>query len=664
MSKYGNVIYGGAKYGDTPKLTYSVEPMGLNVILFNEVYVSWQEPKGNFSRFRVVRNQSGYPETAEDGVIVYQISSIDGSSIEGSIPITLLKDGEDNVNNEGFIPIVPNRNVYYRVFLYTSENVWVKAGEIHGVVPKDTDVITKLLNLIPRTLTSDVLSPFGVIPTRNDLVKSDLYQFLDGLAFSYEQLLTEIDLIRPHHSVDPSNYETIPAESYSVGIEPEPNLPVINQRRLIRDANYLYSTKGTKLGVENYAEDLTGFIPTATVSSNLMLSVQDSTFYKEVGNWEATNATLSSVDTMVPDLTTTNQIDEVYTCEVVASDSGEMTLAADLPIQNGVPVEPSTEYTVSCKIKSPTSDGDITLSVQFFDRDGNSTSSYQDSSATSAVNSWSSISKTVTSDETSSYAVVKISYSDAGTYYIDQVCFQKGSSVSYDEARAITLFMDTLRVNYIENPSFEVDDSNWTKTNLTFQTDDSNVPSDGYAGSNSGKFTATSTTWELACTSQIPVESGKYFNVSMYSYSEDIFEMNMYVDVYDSSDNLIQTFEETHMMNDTWMRNHVLGLMSSETEPSYALVRFSGMSAIGDVMYIDMVQAEQTYYPTDYFDGSLPEDVGAIWSGADNASPTYLYPRRSIKIRRLAQTLTNWVPRNAWWRITTVAGLEYTNLDV
>ena len=73
MSKYGYSVYGANKYGLTPKLAYSVEPMSINVLKFNEVYLSWQLPTGIFTRFRLVRNQNGWPETAEDGVVLYEL---------------------------------------------------------------------------------------------------------------------------------------------------------------------------------------------------------------------------------------------------------------------------------------------------------------------------------------------------------------------------------------------------------------------------------------------------------------------------------------------------------------------------------------------------------------------------------------------------------------
>jgi hypothetical protein len=77
-----------------------------------------------------------------------------------------------------------------------------------------------------------------------------------------------------------------------------------------------------------------------------------------------------------------------------------------------------------------------------------------------------------------------------------------------------------------------------------------------------------------------------------------------------------------------------------------------------------MVMAQDTFAPSDYFDGSMPELVGVVWQGTPHNSNSLYYPNKSTKFLRLAQTLVNWMPMNAWWKITTPAGLEYTNLDV
>ena len=650
MAKYGNVVYGGATYGEAPKLAYSVEPMAIDVIDFSRVYVFWQPPTGDFSKFRLVRNQNGFPETAEDGVIVFEQASSDGSNISGLVTRNEFRDGEENPTSLG---IVAGRQIYYSVFLFNADKYWVKAGSITDIVPNNTGVTEKMLNLLPRVLTSEQLSPLGTVsPT------SPLYLFLDGIGFTYEQLLTQIDLIRPRHNVVKSVYASIPGEDLNLGLTIEPTLPVVNQRRLIREAIYLYSQRGLKNGIEDYTESLTGYAPQATVSTNLLLTVQDSTFYNSTGNWVATNATISASTDQVP-ATNANQIDTTYTCKIVASAAGSMKLGADNPLTKGVPVFPSTQYTFSTALKSPTSAGNITLSVQFFDKNGAYTSSAHLGTATSATNTWKTASVTATTDATSSYAVITIAYSAAGTYYVDQVNAQLGSTVSYDEARAITVLLNPKKENYIQNPSFEVDDSTWTVTGATFSQDTS-VPTDGYSGTYSGKFVASGN-WSITTNYHMPVDPGSYVTFSMYSKSSNLSSMNMNIDVYDASDNLLFTTSGTHSMMADWMRDSLSTLIGSESMASYAKARFSGTAG---TFYLDMVQFEDSFEATDYFDGSMPSQFGAIWEGTAHASATLMYPGKLTKIPRLANTLGQWTPMNAFWRITTPAGLEYTNLTV
>jgi len=648
MSKYGYSIYGVNRYGLTPKLAYSVEPMGINVVQFNQVFVTWQLPIGDFTRFRVVRNQNAWPETSEDGVIIYEQNSLDGSSLEGSVAASSFLDGVDNPTE---IPINTGRHIYYRVFLYTDEDVWVIAGQISDVVPENTGAITKMMDLLPRVLTSSVLSPLGVIDEA-----SDLYKFLDGLAFSYEQMLTEIALARPAHNLESSNYNTIPGEVLNVGLNPEPNLPMLRQRALIREAIPLYGNKGTTLGVSSYAESLTGFAPTVTVSPNLMLTIQDSTFYESVGRWAASSATISSTDEMVPD-NADNSIDLVYTLKVIAATtSASISLGLSAPIKQGIPISPSTEYVYRANIKCPAS-GSATLKIEYYDKDGTVISNV--TQAISATNSWQTVSKTNTSPSNASYVVLYILFGTATTYFVDMVYVGATPFVEYDEARAVTINLAPTLENYVENPSFEVDDSNWTLTGLTF-TQDADVSLIGYPGSSSGKFVASGA-WTLDCDSSFPVETGIYFNVSQYMKSANITNVDVTLEVYDANDDLVDSETVSQEVTDTWERTYTSILIPTDSTAKYVKVKYEGTAG---TIYIDMVMAQDTIAPTDYFDGSMPELIGAIWEGTAHESASLYYPNKSTKILRLAQTLNDWVPLNAWWRIITPAGLEYTNLDV
>ena len=650
MSKYASILYGNGLYGESPKLGYSVEPMSLEIDAFDSTTVYWQTPIGNFSRIRVVRNQSGFAETAEDGVIIFEQNSLDGSSIEGQVTRNYYRDGIDNPTD---IPLLSGREVYYRVFLFTSDKIWVTAGSIHGVIPRETGVTKRMVDLLPRVLTSQELSPLGVIDEG-----SDLYKFLDGLSFTYEQLLTSIELIRPGHSVDKSIYSTIPGEDLHLGLPILYNLPVVNQRRLIREAIYLYSKRGTKIGVEGYAEALTGYIPTLTDSTNLLLNVQDSTFYNSKGNWVVTGGTLTATEELEPDLSQVNIIDSTWTGKVVASGSGTIKLGITKPITQGVPVLPDTEYTFSGLFKVPTGSSTVTASVQFFDKNGDSIST-STGSGVSGANLWKQAKVTATTPSDASYAVIIFAFNNANTYYFDMVSAQLGSTALFQEARSVDLLLVPRKQNYIHNPSFEVNSSTWVVTGATFS-QDSSVPYNGYSGDYSGKFVAAGA-WSIKTDYPVDVDPGTYFTFSTYIKSPGLTTVNLVVKLYDADDNLLNTYTEAVDVTTDWTRVHTSHLVASDSLEDYAICSVEG--AAGTV-YLDMMQFEDTSAPTDYFDGSMPSQFGAIWEGTANASNSYLYPSKPTKMTRLANTLVDWVPMNTFWRILTPAGVEYTNLEV
>jgi len=646
VAKYGNFVYGGAKYGVTPKLAYSVEPMAITVIDFVKVRIEWQSPTGEFTKIKLVRNQFGFPEDSEDGVVVWE-----ENATEGNVTRLSYVDGEDNPNQT---PIVNGRQVYYTMFLFTDQKVWVNAGEITDLMPTDHGVHKRIMDIIPKVFTSDIQSPLGVTDEN-----SDLYKFMDGISFTYDQFLTQLDVLRPQHSSEGVAFSTLFENSLSLGLTPEPALPVKNQKRLIREALYMYSHKGMLSGINAYAESLTGFAPTTTLSENILLSVQDSTFYGSVGNWTATNATLTSSTEQVP-ATGANVIDTVYTGKVVASNAGSMQLGNSAPITRGAPVLPDTEYVLSCKLKSPSSAGNITLSIKFYNKNGSSTGSTQSATAVAANNTWKSSSKVFTTPADASYASIEISYSAAGTYYLDQVCIQLGDTVAYDEARAISIFLDSAKVNYIKNPSFEIDDSDWTVTGSTF-TQDAAVPSEGYSGTYSGKF-VVATTGDIETDYNIPAIAGKYYNLSFYVASSNSVAITGLIEFFDENDNLLEEFETEFAITNTFSRVSMTGLTDSESLVSYAKVKISFNDS--GTYYLDLVQFEESQTATEYFDGSLPSEYGAVWEGTADSSYTHVYPNKPLKIPRLGKTLKDWVAPNAFWRLSTYDGVEYTNLTV
>lgn len=651
MARYGAFQYGTATYGVQPRLAYSVSPMTLTVLEFDKTYITWQTPTGDFTRIRLVRNQAGFPEHAEDGVILW-----DEFATEGSVSRDDFTDSDD-------APSVPDiesgRQVFYRVFLLIDAGYWVSAGQVSDVIPENHNMQKKFMNTIPRVYTSNIQSPLGIVDET-----SALYSFVDGVSFTYEQLLTQTDLARPNHAVDKTPASLVPLESFNVGLDYEPNIPLKSQKRLIREALYMYARKGMQSGIDTYTESLTGYAPTTTLSTNLLLTAQDSTFYNSIGNWITTSCTISAVTSQVPP-TSSKVIDDEYTCEVVAaSSSSQINLGQDNPITKGVPVTEETEYTFGFQGKSPTSAGNITMSVNWYDKDATFISA-STATALAANNTWQDKWTTVTSPADALYASLRFAFSAAGTYYIDQVDVHAGDETTFDEARAINILLNPNKSNYIKNPSFEGTTNQWT---ITADADslESDVPLDILASAESLQVDITSGATLETTTDAIPVTE-KYFTLSFYAKASDAVDATITLTPRDNAVDITAAEVSSEIsLTTSWQRYSVTTYVDASqvlTELDFVVnVEVDALS--GETANFDCFQLEANFVDTDPFDGNLSSQFGVVWEGTANESASHMYYGKALKVPRLSQTITDWVPPNAFWRIETYSGVEYTNLSI
>ena len=645
MAKYGVNYYGASKYGALAKLVYSVEPMTILVLYFNRVYVEWQTPRGTFSRVRLVRNQAGFPETAEDGVVIF-----DEFASEGTVSRSYFTDGEDNPTN---IPFVAGRQIYYRFFIFTDQKVWRTAGSITAIVPSNHNTQDQFLNTLPRVYPSAEQSTLGSIDS-----SSYLTNFMNGVLFSQEEAMSYLDLLRPTHTGLETPFELLAAYRSNFGLTPEPALPIKNQKRLIREALYMYSRKGTALSLGTYVESLTGFNPTITVSSNLLLTVQDSTFYNGLGNWVFENCTATVSDEQVPNITD-NVIDEVYSCKIVATDGFSMVLGANNTVTRATPVTAGEEYIASCKVKSPTSAGSVSIVIGWYDGSGNFISA-SSGTLVAANNTWKSVSTTETAPSNAVYAGLQISSDNSGTYYVDQVCMQLGDTIDYKEARAIDVFLNPVKTNFVKNPSFETNVTDgWTISGSATVDQNSDVSDISYSGTNSAKITATGN-WSFT-SNTIPIQQGTYYTMSGLIKSNA--DVNVTFVGRNNDGDIVETEDLFNIAATTdWAQFTITHLTDAfdANVVTYELVFEGGSGAF----YLDCIQFEQEIKASDYFDGSLPSEFGSIWEGASNNSYSHLYPNKLQKISRLGKTLEDWVPMNAFWIIRSYSGVEATNLTV
>lgn len=742
MTNYGVAVYGTSAYGQSNQIPLTVSPITLTVLYPTVVVVNWNAPTGTYSAIRLVRNQNSIPETAEDGVIIWQ-------STTSAVTKVSFNDG-GGIEDTAGIPIVPGKPIYYAIFLFTSDNVWTSAGAVSDIVPSSHGSTDALFRNLPRVFTTAEQSPLG-----EPDYTSDLYSFLDGMGFTLDESLTLLDLLLPDHTRINTPISLLSIETANYGLTPEPGMAIKNQKQLIREAIYLYTHKGTLPGLNTYAASLTGYSPTITTSSNLLLNVQDSTFYKSTGNWNPTNATISSSQDEAPVAQlTTNYIDLNYSCKIVATAAGSMTLGKDSPILKGVPITPGTQYTLSAQTISPTSAGTVTPSLQFYDRFGKLIGSSISGTGVAANNTWKQITQTATAynqytayitsavgvagstnvttyttsaphsltsgevvtisgftttgfnhvgatitgvttttftisstfagtsvstesgiaqatsnNSDACYAGITFSWSAAGTYYIDCVSLQAGSTASYNEARAIDVFLNPSKTNYIKNPSFEVNVTDgWTLTGTAVATQISDVPIGVYSGTKSVQIVATGA-WTYI-SNAVPITAGTYHTASAYVKSST--DMTLHFIGKNSGGTTIDDDIFDLGIIPAWTLVYGTDLTDATDLSTVTYqVQFTGGAG---TFHIDAVQFENTFRfnptttphftPTDYIDGSLPAAFGATWGGTSNNSYSYTYINKPLKVLTLANTITDWIPSNSFWRIRTYAGVEYTNLTV
>ena len=309
MAKYAGSIYRGAYYGNSPRLVYNVTPFIAYALTYDKVQLYWQLPQGDFSQFRLVRNNTNFPESAEDGTIVWQ--QVSTTNISGQVSRNSIIDGEENTLETYYKGLLAGQFVYYTVFLYTSTKVWVAAGSTYVLIPKKLNGTDSLYNMLPRIFTTKDGSPTG--PIEKDTL---LYTFLDAFGFTYDQIITYADLIKPSFGESKLPPQFLGFKFLSYGLYLERGLAFKNQKKLVRESARLFALKGTELGINNYIESLSGYAPVLTRSPNLLLDMQDATFKDGFGRWRATAGTLTADNTQTL-ATGTNAIDTVWSGKVV-----------------------------------------------------------------------------------------------------------------------------------------------------------------------------------------------------------------------------------------------------------------------------------------------------------------------------------------------------------
>lgn len=396
MAKYGNPKYSGAYYGEAPRFPFSVEPFTATAIDYDRILLTWSNPTGAINGMRLVRNQEGFGESPEEGVVLFEQNG-DPSTFGD----TVYTDGEDNFLDADLrndIALVSGRWTYYTMWVRRDTNLWVKADELVVLLPKEhgtrlpdgSNLLSTHINfmdLLPRVFTSAEQSPLGTIDP-----SSDLYQFLEGMSFTVDEILTLAELLLPDFSGKNYNPGILELKSRELGLAEEEQQAVLRKKRMTREALYMYARKGTLTGVATMIEALTGFAPRITSTKNLFLSNQDSTFNKSTGYWRTVGpATLTLETKVLPPTAESGSIDDRYCAKFVSTgNTARMEVGAYRPITRGIPVTSATQYEFSFYAKTPSSiSPNAVSSITWYNRRGEEISTTSSTSSTTVGTSWS-----------------------------------------------------------------------------------------------------------------------------------------------------------------------------------------------------------------------------------------------------------------------------------
>jgi hypothetical protein len=179
------------------------------------------------------------------------------------------------------------------------------------------------------------------------------------------------------------------------------------------------------------------------------------------------------------------------------------------------------------------------------------------------------------------------------------------------------------RVNYITNPSFEVDTTNWSgfgsatlaRTTGEFNTGSASLSITNSSGSGA-QFGNTGT--------MIPLVAGEgtyylsaYVKLGVGASESTYFMRALQYEAQDSSSTVAAATlgSQSLLYTGNWVR--LSGSFVKNAGASFLIIRVAtGSTVFGEIFYVDSVMLEKSTTLKSYFDGGS----GGFWSGSANAS--------------------------------------------
>ena len=288
MSRYGLTRYNLGYYGNSDANPF----IATNFIAVEKGYgfikLEWNSPYGQWSKIKLVRNSYGFPVDAFDGLAL---------DIKGDSSYVAFKE-TDPTYYEDNATLGDNSFYYYSLFVFeTVTYSWVRVGDTLAVSAKDygyTDLLYKSLPDIYKT--TSLGSPF------DNYDNEELYNFISLFGFQLSLMHTYTNLLVNRYKIDAVSGQLLPPFMQEFGLEYEQEIGLQQERILLQNVATILKEKGSYDGLKEYLKAYTGYtIPGAsaapnpnsigtTISKNIMLDYNDSSFEESVGHWTSPNA--------------------------------------------------------------------------------------------------------------------------------------------------------------------------------------------------------------------------------------------------------------------------------------------------------------------------------------------------------------------------------------
>jgi hypothetical protein len=129
MARYGVDYYGRGYYGNVSLADYDATPFFATPIDYGKIFIKWTNPTGNYTGLRLLRNSYGFPQTADDGLVLVDTAS--GTQVAGAVP-------SEYFDPSGIIPPISPR-LTDTVVHARSRNIknWTRASNLLNVTVDD-----------------------------------------------------------------------------------------------------------------------------------------------------------------------------------------------------------------------------------------------------------------------------------------------------------------------------------------------------------------------------------------------------------------------------------------------------------------------------------------------------------------------------------------------